>query len=68
MAVVDRQIWGCTAFEGLEVIDASVMLVVTSTNAEGMRRDGGSVFTAHAKPGAPNGPLEAWPLMIAYAR
>src|SRR5215470_10186564 len=32
------------------------MLVVTSTNAERVIRDGGSVFTAHAKPGAPNGP------------
>jgi len=28
-----------------------------------MRRDGGSVFTVHARSGDPNSPLEAWQLM-----
>jgi hypothetical protein len=28
-----------------------------------MRRDGGSVFTVHARSGDPNNPLEAWQLM-----
>ena len=35
---------------------------------ERMRRDGGTVFPAHAKTGDPNGPLEACPLMRTHAR
>ena len=35
---------------------------------EKMRRDGGSVFPAHANTGDPNGPLEAFPLMSSPAR
>ena len=37
-------------------------------SARGIRRDGGSVFPAHANTGDPNGPLEASPLMRTYAR
>ncbi|MBP1092705.1 hypothetical protein JOE50_003235 [Bradyrhizobium japonicum] len=35
---------------------------------ERMRRDGGSVFPAHANTGDPNGPIEACPLMRTHAR
>jgi transposase len=35
---------------------------------ERMRRDGGSVFPAHANPGDPNGRAEACPLMSSHAR
>ena len=35
---------------------------------ERMRRDGGSVFPAHANTDDPNGPLEAFPLMKSHAR
>ena len=35
---------------------------------ERMRRDGGSIFPAHANTGDPNGPLEACPLMRSQAR
>ena len=35
---------------------------------ERMRRDGGSVFPAHANTGDPNGPVEAWTLMRSHAR
>ena len=35
---------------------------------ERMRRDGGSVFPAHANTGDPNGPVEACPLMRSHAR
>ena len=31
-----------------------------------MRRDGGSVFPAHANTGDPNGPVEACPLMRSH--
>src|ERR1700730_7080599 len=37
-------------------------------SARGMRRDGGSVFPAHANTGDPNGPVEACPLMRTHAR
>src|ERR1700720_1486534 len=35
---------------------------------ERMKRDGGSVFPAHANTGDPNGPLEPFPLMSSHAR
>ena len=35
---------------------------------ERMRREGGSVFPAHANTGDPNGPVEACPLMSSHAR
>ena len=35
---------------------------------ERMKRDGGSVFPAHANTDDPNGPLEAFPLMRSHAR
>jgi hypothetical protein len=35
---------------------------------ERMRRDGGSVFPAHAKTGAPTGPIEACRIMSSHAR
>ena len=35
---------------------------------EKMRRDGGSVFPAHANTGDPFGPIEAFPLMSSHAR
>src|SRR5436190_22900572 len=35
---------------------------------ERMRRDGGSVFPAHANTGDPDGPVEACPLMRSQAR
>jgi hypothetical protein len=35
---------------------------------ETMRRDGGPLFPAHANPGDPDGPFEAWQLMRTQAR
>jgi hypothetical protein len=46
----------------------STAISIPAEVCERMRRDGGSVFTAHAKSGDPNGPLEVCPLMRTHAR
>ena len=45
-----------------------VKIVLPAKVCEKMRRDGGSVFPAHANTGDPNGPLEACPLIRSQAR
>ena len=45
-----------------------VEVILPAKVCEKMRRDGGSVFPAHANTGDPNGPLEACPLMRSQAR
>jgi len=41
---------------------------ITAEVCERMRRDGGSVFPAHANTGDPFGPIEAFTLMSSHAR
>ena len=59
----DEQASGCC------VIDSRVVEIrLPAEVCERMRRDGGSVFPAHANTGDPNGPVEACPLMRSHAR
>jgi transposase len=50
------------------VIIASRRVTYPAEVCERMRRDGGSVFPAHANTGDPNGPVEVCPLMSSHAR
>ena len=48
--------------------DRTILGKIPAEVCERMRRDGGSVFPAHASTGDPNGPVEAYPLMRSHAR
>src|SRR6185295_15418235 len=48
--------------------DSSRVIYLPAEVCERLRRDGGSVFPAHANTGDPNGPVEACPVMRSHAR